>query len=58
MRIARQVMAGFAMACGSQAMPAELCNMSGSALPSGLMSSGLMSSGLLSSGMLTSMMAP
>ncbi len=60
MRIAQQVMAGFAMACGSQAVPAEVCsNMSGNFLQSGLLSSslqsGLLSSGLLSSGLLTSM---
>ncbi len=57
LRMARQLMAGFAMACGSQSIPAELCNMSGGGLPSGLLSSGF-SSSLLSSGLLTSMMAP
>jgi hypothetical protein len=52
MRIAKQVMAGFAMACGTQALPADIC--SGSFLSSGALSSSGFSSGMLSSGMLNS----
>lgn len=69
LRAMRQVIAGFAMACGSGTMPADFCNnMSGSFLQSGMLSSGLqsgmissglqsgmISSGLLSSGFLSSM---
>jgi hypothetical protein len=52
LRIARQVISGFAMACGTQALPAEICN--GSFLSSGALSSSGFSSGLLSSGVLNS----